>query len=75
LSIPLNILDTIEQEDDSSTDDSCGAQRDIIRRSLDAHIGIPMYDVGLTSPMGYRERRLRTMLLLGSVLRTNPLRR
>ena len=37
---------------------------------VDAHITMAMYDVSLTSPMGYRGRRLRT----GSVFRTNPKR-
>ena len=45
-------MDTIEQQTES--DDSLDAQRDIIRQSLDAiinDIGMAMRDVGLTFPL------------------------
>ena len=47
-------MNTIEREDDSSTDDELDAQRDIIRKSLDEianDIGMAMRDVGLTFPV------------------------
>ena len=47
-------MDTIEHEDDPSTDDTLDAQRDIIRQSINEianDIGIKMRDVGLTFPV------------------------
>jgi hypothetical protein len=47
-------MNTIEDEDDSSTDDRLDAQRDIIRQSLDEianDIGMAMRDVGLSFPV------------------------
>jgi hypothetical protein len=47
-------MNTIEHEDDPSTDDRLDAQRDTIRQSLDAivnDIGMRMRDVGLTFPV------------------------
>ena len=47
-------MDTIEQEDESTFDDTLDAQRDIIRQSLNAitnDIGMAMRDVGLTFPL------------------------
>jgi hypothetical protein len=47
-------MNTIEHEDDQSTDDTLDAQRDIIRQSLDEianDIGMAMRDVGLTFPI------------------------
>jgi hypothetical protein len=47
-------MDTIEQEDDSTFEDTLDAQRDIIRQSLDAivnDIGMAMRDVGLNFPL------------------------
>jgi hypothetical protein len=47
-------LNTIEHDDDPSTDDALDAQRDFIRQSLDAitnDIGMAMRDVGLTFPL------------------------
>ena len=47
-------MNTIEHEDEPSTDDRLDAQRDIIRQSLDAianDIGMAMRDVGLTFPV------------------------
>jgi hypothetical protein len=49
-----NHMSTIEHEDDSSTDDTLDAQRDIIRQSLDTitkDIGMAMRDAGLTFPL------------------------
>ena len=47
-------MDTIEHEDDPSTDDTLDAQRDIIRQSINEianDIGIKMRDVSLTFPV------------------------
>ena len=47
-------MNTIEHDDDPSTDDALDAQRDFIRQSLDAitnDIGMAMRDVGLTFPL------------------------
>jgi hypothetical protein len=47
-------MNTIEPQDDLSTDDGLDVQRDIIRQSLDAiinEIGMAMRDVGLTFPV------------------------
>ena len=47
-------MNTIEHEDDLSTDDTLDAQRDIIRQSLNeivSDIGMAMRDVGLTFPL------------------------
>ena len=47
-------MNTIEHQDEPSTDDKLDAQRDIIRQSLDAianDIGMAMRDVGLTFPV------------------------
>ena len=47
-------MDTIEHEDDPSTDDTLDAQRDIIRQSINEianDIGMAMRDVGLTFPV------------------------
>ena len=47
-------MNTIEHEDDPSTDDALDAQRDFIRQSLDAitnDIGMAMRDAGLTFPL------------------------
>jgi hypothetical protein len=47
-------MNTIEHEDDPSTDDSLDAQRDIVRQSLDAitnDIRMEMRDVGLAFPL------------------------
>jgi hypothetical protein len=49
-----NHMNTIEHDDDSSTDDKLNAQRDIIRQSLNEianDIGMAMRDVGLTFPL------------------------
>ena len=49
-----NHMNTIEHEDDSSTDDTLDAQRDIIRQSINEianDIGMAMRDVGLTFPL------------------------
>jgi len=47
-------MNTIEHEDDQSTDDTLDAQRDIIRQSINEianDIGMKMRDVGLTFPL------------------------
>jgi hypothetical protein len=47
-------MNTIEQEDDPSTDDALDAQRDIIRQSINEianDIGMKMRDVGLIFPL------------------------
>ena len=47
-------MNTVEHEDDSSTDDTLDAQRDIIRQSINEiinDIGMAMRDVGLTFPV------------------------
>ena len=47
-------MNSIEHDDDSSTDGKLDTQRDIIRQSLDAitnDIGMAMRDVGLTFPL------------------------
>jgi hypothetical protein len=47
-------MSTIEPQDDSSTDDTLDAQRDIIRQSINEianDIGMAMRDVGLTFPV------------------------
>jgi hypothetical protein len=47
-------MNTIEHEDDPSTDDTLDAQRDIIRQSINEianDIGMKMRDVGLTFPL------------------------
>ena len=47
-------MNTIEREDDLSTDDELDAQRNIIRKSLDEianDIGMAMRDVGMTVPV------------------------
>ena len=47
-------MNTIENEDDPSTDDTLDAQRDIIRRSINEianDIGMEMRDVGLKFPL------------------------
>jgi hypothetical protein len=49
-----NYMNTIEDEDDLSTDDKLDAQRDVIRQSIDAtanDIGTAMRDVGLSFPI------------------------
>jgi hypothetical protein len=49
-----NHMNTVEHEDDSSTDDTLDAQRDIIRQSLTEitnDVGTAMRDVGLTFPV------------------------
>ena len=46
-------MNTIEHEDELSTDDTLDAQRDIIRQSINQianDIGMKMRDVGLTIP-------------------------
>ena len=47
-------MNTIEHEDNSSTDDTLDTQRDIIRQSINEianDIGMKMRDVGLTFPL------------------------
>ena len=47
-------MNTVEHEDNSSTDDTLDAQRDIIRQSINEiinDIGMAMRDVGLTFPV------------------------
>ena len=47
-------MNTIEHDDDTSTDDTLDAQRDFIRQSLNAitdDIGMAMRDVGLAFPL------------------------
>ena len=49
-----NHMNTIEHEDNPSTDDTLDAQRDIIRQSINEianDIGMKMRDVGLTFPL------------------------
>jgi hypothetical protein len=49
-----NYMNTIEDEDDLSTDDKLDAQREVIRQSIDAianDIGTAMRDVGLSFPI------------------------
>jgi acetone carboxylase gamma subunit len=49
-----NHMNTIEHDDDSSTDDKLDTQRDIIRQSINEianDIGMAMRDVGLTFPL------------------------
>ena len=58
-------MDTIEHEDDPSTDDTLDEQRDIIRQSINEipnDIGIKMRDVGLSFPVYITVRNLGTRL-------------
>ena len=58
-------MNTIEDEDNLSTDDKLDAQRDAIRQSIDAiadDIGMALRDVGLTFPVYITVRTLETHL-------------
>ena len=57
------VMDLIEREDDPTFDERLGAQRDIVRQSLDAianEIGMAMRDVGLTFPVYMTVRNSET---------------